>query len=917
MRRVGILSRLRSRFSQMSPYTEEETRKLSVELRDTAPTLIILASGLGLSLEQKDLTALENNQHPTSVFEKKVEETGDAGDRREMDGDQMDIMDPDERFNASRGKWFLKRDKVLGVAFWEKLISDMIHKEIAHRLMRSNVLVAAVYTSALPITLYCGRNKPLYVIPLGEQFTNGALHKVTTRTQMSEAVWLLFHNLDLRLDEFFLGVNIPFDCEFLVAHKSKFHDNVVLTEVYRINSTLPLKTSCFGNWTDGRGISVSSLTLYQRRNNLEGLPLKTGTMQLIPKKASAKKKKKEMTGYVGSVWKTLETQLNFTTVLLNPRGDRTRGVRTENGTWTGVFGLLQRREVDITNGVYTMISMRMEILDYTVPTIDIKMCMVIKRPTSYEMQWDMFQSFSRPLWISVACAMLLLTLVTYIQSWVGNKERSILTALFLVIGAYCQKGYSDNPYTIPARVTRLTLYVTTFAVFSFYSAAFTSDLTLQEPAMPFHSFEEFLEDGSYMLGMMPESAHIEYFRDSTEKLYKDIYSRKIAPHEKTLDNSDIVGMQRLCDEMNYAHFTSSYNLMKQGYLPNCSVTVLKQACFPGHIAIAIAKGSPYLRLFNYKQREFCRPLPCRLVSHTKTFHISPQEEIKCLDQVGHKTGPPLPIHLSGNVAHMWSLCAKWDGAPSCWHTYVYEHPVGYVPTIRGVRLNTVDDLVLLALSEDDLQRSIYNLQQVAATYNMEISTDKTKIMAFCGKYPIQSKICLDNKILERCNSFPYLGYNISIFEELDISQKINKYTRAMGIINSVMKPSLVQKNTRIHLYNTLARPMLSYGSEAWTLRKADKSRITACEMRFVRRTAGYTKWDLKRNCEILKELKSQPVLDYIVQYQSNWKHHLERMSNNKLPKAIYEYVPHGQRSVGRLLRDGVKILCETVTGLVA
>ncbi|KAJ4451211.1 hypothetical protein ANN_02671 [Periplaneta americana] len=108
-----------------------------------------------------------------------------------------------------------------------------------------------------------------------------------------------------------------------------------------------------------------------------------------------------------------------------------------------------------------------------------------------------------------------------------------------------------------------------------------------------------------------------------------------------------------------------------------------------------------------------------------------------------------------------------------------------------------------------------------------------------------------------------------------------------------------RKHTRIRLYNTLARPMLSYGSEAWTLRKADKCRITAYEMRFMRRTAGYTKWDLKRNCEILKELKTQPVLDYIVQYQSNWKHHLERMSNSRLPKAIYNYVPYGQRSEGR------------------
>jgi hypothetical protein len=50
--------------------------------------------------------------------------------------------------------------------------------------------------------------------------------------------------------------------------------------------------------------------------------------------------------------------------------------------------------------------------------------------------------------------------------------------------------------------------------------------------------------------------------------------------------------------------------------------------------------------------------------------------------------------------------------------------------------------------------------------------------------------------------------------------------------------------------------MLCYGSEEWTIRKSDESRITACEMKFMRQTAGYTKWDLKRNEEVLKELKS-------------------------------------------------------------
>jgi hypothetical protein len=64
--------------------------------------------------------------------------------------------------------------------------------------------------------------------------------------------------------------------------------------------------------------------------------------------------------------------------------------------------------------------------------------------------------------------------------------------------------------------------------------------------------------------------------------------------------------------------------------------------------------------------------------------------------------------------------------------------------------------------------------------------------------------------------------------------------------------------------------VLCYGSEARTIRKIDESRITICEMKFMRQTAGYTKWDLKRNEEVLKELKVEPILDYICRYQNNW-----------------------------------------------
>ena len=54
------------------------------------------------------------------------------------------------------------------------------------------------------------------------------------------------------------------------------------------------------------------------------------------------------------------------------------------------------------------------------------------------------------------------------------------------------------------------------------------------------------------------------------------------------------------------------------------------------------------------------------------------------------------------------------------------------------------------------------------------------------------------------------------------------------------------KKTRIKLYNTLALPVLLYGSETWTIKARDTRRITAAEMKYMRRTAGYT-WDILQN----------------------------------------------------------------------
>jgi hypothetical protein len=50
----------------------------------------------------------------------------------------------------------------------------------------------------------------------------------------------------------------------------------------------------------------------------------------------------------------------------------------------------------------------------------------------------------------------------------------------------------------------------------------------------------------------------------------------------------------------------------------------------------------------------------------------------------------------------------------------------------------------------------------------------------------------------------------------------------------VFKPRKTIKKTGIKFYNTLALPTLLYGSENWTIKTRDATRITAAEMKYMR-----------------------------------------------------------------------------------
>jgi hypothetical protein len=91
--------------------------------------------------------------------------------------------------------------------------------------------------------------------------------QLSSRRNLADAKWLLFLTED-SVDSFFAGINVPFDCEFLVARPTAA--GVSLYEVFRVAEGTRLNDAYFGRWSSSSGLVATQSSIYKRRGDLQG-----------------------------------------------------------------------------------------------------------------------------------------------------------------------------------------------------------------------------------------------------------------------------------------------------------------------------------------------------------------------------------------------------------------------------------------------------------------------------------------------------------------------------------------------------------------------------------------------------------------------------------------------------------------------
>ena len=151
--------------------------------------------------------------------------------------------------------------------------------------------------------------------------------------------------------------------------------------------------------------------------------------------------------------------------------------------------------------------------------------------------------------------------------------------------------------------------------------------------------------------------------------------------------------------------------------------------------------------------------------------------------------------------------------------------------IAGRNINNLryaDDTTLMAESEEELKRLLVQVQEESEKVGLKLNIQKTKIMA---SGPITSWE-IDGETVETVADFTLGDSKIAADGDcsLEIKRRLLLGRKVVTKLDSILKSRDITLSTKVHLVKAMVFPVVMYGCESWTIKKAERRRIDAFEL---------------------------------------------------------------------------------------
>ena len=136
-----------------------------------------------------------------------------------------------------------------------------------------------------------------------------------------------------------------------------------------------------------------------------------------------------------------------------------------------------------------------------------------------------------------------------------------------------------------------------------------------------------------------------------------------------------------------------------------------------------------------------------------------------------------------------------------------------------INLRYADDATFMAESEEELNHLLMKVKEESDNVVLKLNIQKTKIMASC---PITSWE-IDGETVETVSDFNFFGSKITADGDCShqIRGRLLPGRKAMSNLDSILKSRDFTLPTKVHLVKAMMVPVVMYGCESWTVKKAE------------------------------------------------------------------------------------------------
>jgi hypothetical protein len=133
----------------------------------------------------------------------------------------------------------------------------------------------------------------------------------------------------------------------------------------------------------------------------------------------------------------------------------------------------------------------------------------------------------------------------------------------------------------------------------------------------------------------------------------------------------------------------------------------------------------------------------------------------------------------------------------------------------------------------------------------------------------------------------------------------------------LLKSRALNRSSKLKIYKSVIRPVVTYGCEAWTLTNRDEQYLRIFERKILRKIFGPVQneggsWRIRMNHELSKLIGNADIVRFIKSRRIAWLGHVMRMDERRTPRRVLEWKPIGRRIRGRPRKRWIEYIEEDI-----